>query len=390
MLKAHTFFLLWYNVTMKKRNAGGHMNRNIENRNIYEIFGTDAHTMTKALLEAADIASRIPQGASIALKPNLILAASPEGGATTHAGVLSGCIEYLQGNGFSDISIIESSWYGEGTQRSMKACGYDKVCAQYGVPFYDLKKDTTRRIKTNARPMDIACRALDADYLIDMPVLKGHSQMAMTCALKNMKGCVPDHEKRQFHSDGLVEPIAALAAVLTPDLIIVDSICGDLDFEEGGNPVQTNRMMLGTDPVQMDVYGCQLMGLDLEDVPYIALAEEWGAGSSELKDEDIIRLNEAAFAAEYPQPSGKVKRLLRNVYADSACSACFGALIRALHQAEEEGLSIRDPISIGQGFRGKTPAGLGVGRCCQGAERCAMGCPPTASAILRQLRDEAE
>jgi len=355
---------------------------------IYEIFGTDAHGMTKSLMEAARIADCIPRGSSIALKPNLILAASPEKGATTHAGVLSGCIEYLQEKGFADISIIESSWYGEGTQKSMKACGYDKVCEQYGVSFYDLKKDKTRRVKTPMRPMDIAIRALDADYLIDMPVLKGHCQTAMTCALKNLKGCIPDSEKRQFHSDGLIEPIAALASVLKPALIIVDSICGDLDYEEGGNPVQTNRMMLGTDPVQIDAYGCQLMGLDLADVPYIELAEEWGAGCTQIKEEDIVRLNEPASAADYPQPSGKVQRLIRNVHADSACSACFAALVRALYQAEEEGLAIPDKIFIGQGNQGKTLDGLGVGRCCKGAERCVVGCPPTASAILKQLKGE--
>ena len=355
---------------------------------IYEIYGTDAHEMTKELMRAADIATKIPQGASIALKPNLILAANPDNGATTHAGVLSGCIEYLQGEGFEDISIIESSWYGEGTQRSMKACGYDKVCEKYGVPFYDLKKDATRRVKTPMRPMDIACRALDTDYLIDLPVLKGHCQTAMTCALKNLKGCIPDHEKRQFHSDGLIEPIAALGAALKPELVIVDSICGDLDFEEGGNPVQTNRMMLGTDPVQMDAYGCQLMGLDIDDVPYIRLAEEWDAGSTVIREHEIVRLNEPAFAADYPQPSGKVKRLIRNVQADSACSACFAALVRALHKAEEEGIRINAPIHIGQGHRGKTFEGLGIGKCCAGADRCVMGCPPTASAIVEQFKKE--
>ena len=69
---------------------------------IYEIYGTDAHEMTKALMQAAGIADKIaasfPRNANIALKPNLILAARPEEGATTHAGVLSGCIEYLLSN----------------------------------------------------------------------------------------------------------------------------------------------------------------------------------------------------------------------------------------------------------------------------------------------------
>lgn len=160
--------------------------------------------------------------------------------------------------------------------------GNHEVCRRYGVPFYDLKSDKTRSVSTPLRPMDVCCRALDADFLINLPVLKGHCQTDMTCALKNLKGCIPDREKRRFHSEGFIKPIAALAAALKPGLVIVDSICGDLNFEEGGNPVHTNRMYLGTDPVQLDAYGCKLMRLSLDEVPYIGLAERWGAGFTSL------------------------------------------------------------------------------------------------------------
>ena len=247
---------------------------------IYEIFGINAHEMTVTLMQAANVAGMIPAGASIALKPNLVLAGEPESGATTHPGVLSGCIAYLQEQEFSNICVMEGSWVGDRTDRAMKLCGYDKVCEKYGVPFYDLKKDRVRMVHTPLRDMEITSRAMDTDFLIDLPVLKGHCQTLMTCALKNLKGCLPDREKRRFHTDGLIEPIAALGATLKPALTIVDSICGDLNFEEGGNPVQTNRMYLGTDPVQIDAYGCRLMGLQIEDVPYIQLAEKWGAGST--------------------------------------------------------------------------------------------------------------
>ena len=37
---------------------------------IYEIFGTNAHAMTRALMESAGAACKIPSGASVALKPN--------------------------------------------------------------------------------------------------------------------------------------------------------------------------------------------------------------------------------------------------------------------------------------------------------------------------------
>ena len=349
---------------------------------IYQIYGHDAHDMTVKLLEASDAIHLVPSGGSVALKPNLVIAGTPESGSTTHAGVLSGCIEYFRDHGVADISVIEGSWVGDETMRAMRRAGYDKVCEKYGVPFFDLKKDQTRPVKTAIGNIDICARALDAGLLVDLPVLKGHCQTVMTCALKNLKGCLPDREKRRFHALGLQKPIAALGAALKPRLIVVDSICGDLDFEEGGTPVQTNRMYLGTDAVQLDAYGRALMGLNAEEVPYIELAEQYGGGSTRWTQEDIIELNHPSDAAGYPKPRGTVAGLTRNVHENQACSACFAALVRALYASR---CGQGQEIYIGQGWQGKTLDGLGIGRCCKGASQCVMGCPPTAEAIAKAL-----
>lgn len=103
-------------------------------------------------MESAGAACKIPSGASVALKPNLVVAASPETGATTHAGVLSGAIEYLRDHGFRDISIIEGSWVGDDTGRAFRAAGYEAVGKKYGVPLFDLKRDKTRRVDTPCGP----------------------------------------------------------------------------------------------------------------------------------------------------------------------------------------------------------------------------------------------
>ena len=351
---------------------------------IYQIYGQDAHGMTVRLLEASNAYSLVPAGGSVALKPNLVIAGTPESGATTHAGVLSGCIEYFREHGVTELSVIEGSWIGDETMRAMHRAGYDRVCEKYGVPFYDLKKDRTRTVKTAAGPIDICCRALDAGLLVDLPVLKGHGQTIMTCALKNLKGCLPDREKRHFHAMGLQKPIAALAAVLKPRLIVVDSICGDLDFEEGGNPVQTNRMYLGTDAVQLDAYGRSLMGLMPEDVPYVELCQQYGGGNASWSEDDVIELNHPTDSASYPRPSGTVARLTKNVHEDQACSACYAALVRALYTSR---CGQKEEIYIGQGWQGKTPDGLGIGRCCAGASQCVRGCPPTAEAIVSKLEE---
>lgn len=351
-------------------------------RMIYEIYGTDSRTMTLRLLEASDAINFVPSGGNVALKPNLVVSGSPEDGAITHSGVLAGCIEYFRDNGVRNISIIESSWVGAETMRAMRTAGYDEICRRYDVPFYDLKRDKTRSINTTIGKMEICSRALDAGLLVNIPVLKGHCQTVMTCALKNLKGCLPDKEKRRFHALGLTRPIAALGAVLKTGLIIVDSICGDLSFEEGGNPVRTNRMFLGTDPVSVDAYGCRLMGLELGRVPYIELASEFGAGSPDFGE--VVGLNEPENAGSYPKPSGTVAGLVRNVHEDSACSACYAALVRALY-VNRKGRERN--VYIGQGWKKKKiPEGaLGVGNCCASSGLCVKGCPPSAKDIAEKF-----
>jgi hypothetical protein len=120
------------------------------------------------------------------------------------------------------------------------------------------------------------------------------------------------------------------------------------------------------------------MGISLSEVPYIKLAEQWGAGSTEIKEEDIIRLNNPDYTTSYPEPTAQVKLLMAKVNEDSACSACYAGLVRALHTC---GGTHKTPIAIGQGWKGKEFNGIGIGRCCDGARTQVKGCPPTAEDI---------
>lgn len=357
-------------------------------RKIYVEYGNDACAMTIRLLEAANIAERIPAGARIALKPNLVLDSPASEGATTHPEIAEGVIRYLQAHGFEHICIMESSWVGAATGRAFKLCGYEALCKKYAIPFYDLKKAESIQVETPIGPIAVCRRALETDYLINLPVLKGHCQTVMTCALKNCKGCIPDHEKRRFHALGLHRPIAALAAVLRPALTIVDSICGDLNFEEGGNPIRTQRIFMGEDPVQLDAYGCALMGVQPEQVEYLAYAQAYGAGRMEYTQEDIVMLHRPQETSRESY-NGKAAYLGKYVQQEQACSACYGSLIHALYRLEQQGqrkLRELPPICIGQGWQGKQISGIGIGKCCDGAQVQVKGCPPSAQAILQTLQ----
>ena len=366
-------------------------NETMKDNEIYRIKGTDIRKNTRRLLEEADLASEILRKTgyfdaqqNIVIKPNLVCASPAEFGATTHPEIIEELICYLQEKGYRSITVMEGSWVGDKTSEAFEICGYRKLAEQYGVRLIDTKKEKAQKTDCAGMELEICRCALEADFLINVPVLKGHCQTKMTCALKNMKGLIPDREKRRFHQMGLHDPIAHLNTGIRQDFILVDDLCGDPDFEEGGNPLKTDCILAAKDPVLMDAYACEALGWSPEQVPYVIKAEHLGVGK---KDGRILK----DFGEEIPETKEKQERRMLDVsYAiedTDTCSACYSSLTEALWQLKQEGLLERldTKIGIGQGMRGKGGK-LGVGTCTSQFDLCIQGCPADPEDIFRTLK----
>lgn len=359
----------------------------MERNELLLYYGDDPVEMAQTVCEKAGLADLIGDThRRIGLKPNLVLASPADSGATTHPGLLEGVIRYLKANGFGNLAILEGSWVGARTREAFRLCGYEELSRRTGVPLIDTQTDTSREIDCAGMPIRVCESALTLDFLINFPVIKGHCQTYLTCALKNLKGLIPNTEKRKFHSQGLHRPIAHLNAGLHQGFILCDGICGDLNFEEGGNPVYAGRVLAGRDPVLVDSYACALLGLPLSDVPYIKMAERLGVGSADLSGAHITELNRPLVRANVRQ-SRYVRELAAHAQEKDACSACYAALIHALEKLNDEGAlrGLKDRVAIGQGFRGACGK-VGVGNCTAGFEKHLPGCPPTAADIRAFLK----
>lgn len=355
-------------------------------RKIYITYGTVIEKMTEELLEAVNAAALIGQkNSKIVLKPNLVVPSDPSDGATTHTEIIEAIICYLQERGFDDITIAESSWVGARTEDAFNLLGYHRIEKEYGIKLLDIKKDRFETVERCGMKMEVSKTILDADFLIDIPVLKGHCQTKMTHAVKNLKGCISDRSKREFHRLGLDKPIAVLGTIIKPDLVISDGIAGDLDFEEGGNPVESWRMMASRDAFLMDSYSALLMGYRPEEIGYLREAEKLGIRISS-DDAEITELSKPI--KKSARPSGYARKLASNIAEDEACSACFASLVRALKKADDTGclgnLKGRK-IAIGQGYRGKCIE-IGAGACCSNAKHSAEGCPVSAEKAYEMIR----
>ena len=361
---------------------------------IWRSYGTDYKNMTKRLLAQTGLADMIRRKTAglpassvrIGIKPNLVTPAPASFGGTTHPEVVEGIIAYLQENGFGDLVIAEGSWVGDHTEEAFEYCGYRDLSARCGVPLFDTQKDAAVSVDAAGMKLSVCRCVQDFDYLINVPVLKGHCQTRVTCALKNMKGLIPNREKRRFHTMGLHAPIAHLNTCIRPDFIVIDHICGDPDFEEGGSPLVRNCVMAALDPVLTDAYACSLLDVPQKDVPYIGMAEALGVGCADLSTLQLITCE-----GEPEEDTPLQHRLLSVSYAvdeSDSCSACYGMLIPALDRLREEGLleKLSVPVAIGQGHRGRAGM-LGVGNCTAKFDFCVRGCPPSEEEIYEGLKE---
>ena len=361
----------------------------MEKNEILVFYGNDISGMAIRLAREANLAGLIGnRGKRIGIKPNLVVARPASGGATTHPEIAAGLITYLKENGFENLVILEGAWTGASTSEAFTVCGYRKLAGEMGVELIDTQTDRARSCDCRGMNIEICESALAVDFMINLPVMKGHCQTLLTCALKNNKGVIPDSEKRRFHSLGLTRPIAHLNTVVRNDFILVDAICGDLDFEEGGNPVYAGRMFAARDPVLCDAWAAVQMGYDLSAIPYIGLAEKLGIGSADLRNAKIRELNSGSGQLSGAvTPSGKVRQLAANITENNSCSACYASLIFALSRLGRLGQGrLKEKICVGQGFREKQ-RNLGVGQCCSGFKAFCPGCPPSGADILAFLQN---
>ena len=142
----------------------------------------------------------------------------------------------------------------------------------------------------------------DVDVFINIPVAKHHAGTNYSGILKGLMGVSSSNTNRHMHSpDGeytyanyeyLSQCIADLNLIRQPDLCIVDAIeCVQNNGPRGpGETIKPNLILAGTDPVVLDVYGANLIGIDPADVFTCVKASEHGLGKNDISDITIMEL----------------------------------------------------------------------------------------------------
>lgn len=143
---------------------------------------------------------------------------------------------------------------------------------------------------------------LNVDVFINIPVAKHHAGTNYSGILKGLMGVSSSNTNRHMHSpdgeytyskhDYLAQCIADLNLIRKPDLCIVDATeCVQNNGPRGpGETIKPNLILAGTDPVALDVYGANLIGIDPADVLTCLRANVMGLGINDLSSISVIEL----------------------------------------------------------------------------------------------------
>jgi uncharacterized protein (DUF362 family) len=216
---------------------------------------------------------------TIVIKPNLNYYWETATGCTTDPRVVGALVDYLRGAYGQDLTIrvVEADATAMRTKHVFPILGYDRLAENKGIELFNLSTDNLKKEKVTVKghnlEFEVPQSLLAADLFINLPKLKTMRATKITCAMKNIFGCIATPRKFAYHPV-LEEAIVGINKIIKPHLTIVDGLVG-----LGRFPVKLNLIMASIDVFSIDWVAAQIMGINPSSVRFLKIARKESLGN---------------------------------------------------------------------------------------------------------------
>ena len=246
-------------------------------------------------MEALNIAADLRPEMKIVIKPNMVMAKSPDFPATTHPLVVKAVIRWLKEQGMQHITIAESSgglYNVEAMKHVYHVCGMGALSpeAELNMDFSAQTVNCPSGFKNHS--FHLITPIVEADYIINICKLKTHAMTGYSGGIKNLFGTIPGLEKPQMHYrwpeiEDFSNMLLELAQTVAPQLTVIDAI----DAMEGNGPTggtshPLHMLLAARDFYTQDCFAAGLMGLDSMEIVMLRQAVE--KGLAHPKDLELV------------------------------------------------------------------------------------------------------
>ena len=225
----------------------------------------------------------------IFIKPNL---SHPEylPGVVTSPELTNELIGLLR-DGNSEVIVGESNGFNYPCWSAFDKTGMEKAVKKAGGTVINLSEDKVVEVKfqgnTPLKRLFLPKTMLDADAVVDLPLMKTHEFMAYSGAIKNLFGCVPSNKRIYLHPY-LPEVFYRLYTLFKPQLTIMDARTAiEGNGPTKGKPVKMDLMLTSNDALALDITAAKIMELNWEETYLNYIARKTGLQEQEIKVEGL-------------------------------------------------------------------------------------------------------
>jgi len=238
----------------------------------------------------------VKRGQVVLIKPNASWNVEPQRGATTTPALVSRIVQRCVEAGAAKVYVVDHTidnwklaYSTTQIEKAAKEGGGQVVPGSSKGYFQEAAVPGAKNLKN----VMVHEMVLEADVLINVPILKHHGSTTITCALKNLMGLVWD--RWYYHANDLHRCIAEFALLRIPSLNVVDAYTV---MTSGGPRGSSHRSSLSVKKMQIispdivaaDAAAAATWGTEASRVRYINIADELGIGTKNLDSLRIKRI----------------------------------------------------------------------------------------------------
>lgn len=244
------------------------------------------------LAGASGFGRTIGRGSRVLVKPNFLRAAPADRAVTPHPAVARAVCQRLLDLG-AQVTIADSPAFGS-ARVVAEACGIAEVADELGIEVRGFSRPVRVRTPTN-RTLQLGREAVEADAVVNLCKLKGHQQVGMTMAVKNLFGCIVGKRKPAWHmrlgdrDNRFGELLVEVYRTVAPTISICDAVVAmEGDGPGDGDPRHLGLLLAAEDGVALDTVAATVVGFDAPSLRTYRAAAALGVGTPALQDIEVL------------------------------------------------------------------------------------------------------
>ena len=256
--------------------------------------GPDAAANVRRAVEAVGGMGRfVKRGEKVVIKPNIGWNRLPEQAANTNPDVVAEVVRLVIAAGAAKVWVADVSV--NTAEQCFVRSGIEKAAQAAGATVIRPNATAFREVDVAGKKLqvaDVLFPFVEADRVINVPLVKQHGLSGATMALKNWYG-VLGGQRVKLHQD-IHRSIVDLASMVKPTFTVLDATRILLaNGPTGGSLADVKRMdtvAVGTDEVALDAFGAGLLGLNPAEVGFIVQGQQAGLGTAQWQSLKTVEL----------------------------------------------------------------------------------------------------